>query len=283
MFEQWLEHVLQPAVIRAVLLSMLPGLFWLVYLRSLSRRGGIPAWLWLWALMLGWASTELTLFVSRNLGVQRLMDAPILPMLVYFLFGVGLVEETAKAACAFLGLSAPRLAEDPLTTLQLSGAVALGFATAENVQYVLNYGETVLVGRFIFSTLGHVLFCSVWGFAMGAREGAEGQKRRRWGLLLGSLLWASLAHGLYDWFLMTDRMGLAVLTLAILWFGFRQATLEAFLRQEYERVLPYQSRECPACTVLTRAEGTYCSVCGAEMESLKQDQVGMDVAPAVSS
>jgi RsiW-degrading membrane proteinase PrsW (M82 family) len=254
-----------PVVVRAILLSLLPGLFWLVYLRSLSRRQRISPWLWVWALGLGWASTELTLFLSHRLGVERLMALPVLGLLIYFLFGVGLIEEGAKAACAFLGLSAPGLARDPLVTLQLSGAVALGFATAENVQYVLGYGETVLVGRFIFSTLGHVLFSSVWGFAMGAREGAAGQVRPRWGFLLGSLVLSSLAHGLYDWFLVTDRMVLAVLTLAVLWSGFRQAALEAYLRQEYDRELPYESRECPVCTVLTRAEGRFCSFCGSQL------------------
>lgn len=245
---------------RAVLLSLLPGLFWLVYLRSLSRRRGIAVWHWLWALGLGWLSTELTMAVSRGLGVERLQAVPMLGMLVYFLFGVGLVEEFAKGFCAFAGIAVPRLARDPLVTLQLSGAVALGFATTENVRYVLSYGEGVLVGRFLFSTLGHVLFASVWGVALGARDG----ERPRWGLLLGSLLLSSLSHGLYDWFLTTDRMALAVLTLAVLWFGFRQATLEAFLRQEYERELPYQSRQCPRCEVLTRDEGRYCGFCGDE-------------------
>lgn len=267
-----LEQALNPVVLRAVLLSLLPGIFWLVYLRSLSRRGGISAWLWLWALVLGWGSTQLTLWLSHHLGVERLNDFPILPLLVYFLFGVGLVEEGAKALCAFLGLSAPRLAADPLASLQLSGAVALGFATTENVLYVLRYGETVLVGRFLFSTLGHVLFSSVWGFAMGAREGSAGRQHCRWGFLLSSLLWSSMAHGLYDWFLMTDHMVLAVLTLAVLWFGFRQAALEAFLRQEYERVVPYRLRECPVCTVLTRAEGRYCSFCGAALEAPEEEE-----------
>jgi RsiW-degrading membrane proteinase PrsW (M82 family) len=252
-------------MVRAFLLSLLPGVFWLVYLRSLSRRHGIPGMLWLWALAIGAASTQLTVLVSSRLHVTALTGLPVLPLLSYFLLGVGLVEEGSKAICAFVGLSLPRLARDPLITLQLSGAVALGFATTENVLYVRTYGGGVLVARFLFATLGHVLFASVWGFALGTREGVEGRERRRWGSLLGCLLLASLAHGLYDWFLITERTGLAVLTLAVLWAGFRQATLEAFLRQEYERELPYQSRECPACTVLTRAEGRFCSFCAAPL------------------
>lgn len=245
---------------RIVLLSLIPGLFWLAYLRSLSRRTAVPLGLWLWALGLGWASTQLTLWLSRALGVDTLQAVPAVGLLVYFVVGVGLVEEGAKAFCALVGLSLTGSAREPLVTLQLAGAVALGFATTENVLYAGQHGEQVLVGRFLFATLGHVLFASVWGLALAGDP--DGGGRRRWGLLLSGLLLSSLAHGLYDWFLSTERPVLAVLTLAVLWFGFRQATLEAFLRQEYERELPYETRECPACRVLTRAEGSYCSFCG---------------------
>lgn len=245
----------EPALWRAIVLSLIPGLFWLTYLRSLSRRG-VPLGFWLWALALGWASAQLTLWLSEALGVAALQALPMVGALVYFVLGVGLVEEGAKAFCALVGLSAVRAIREPLVTLQLAGAVALGFATTENVLYVGRHGEGVLVGRFLFATLGHVLFSSVWGLAL-ARTG-----RRRWGQLAGGLLLSSLAHGLYDWFLLTDRPVLAVLTLAVLWFGFRQAALEALLRQEYERELPYETRECPSCRVLTRAEGGYCSFCG---------------------
>lgn len=248
----------EAGVVRAVLLSLLPGFFWLSYLRSLSPRNRLPWWLWLWALTLGWLSTELTLFVSDRLGVEALQRFPVLPLLLYFVVGVGLVEEVAKAACAFLGLTVPRFATEPLATLQLSGAVALGFATAENVHYVLSFGEVVLVGRSVLSTLGHILFSALWGFALGSWS--------RWRLLGISLLLSGGAHGLYNWFLSTDRFVLAVITLVVLWFGFRQATLEAFLRQEYVRELPYETYACPTCKVLTRAEGSYCTFCGASLD-----------------
>lgn len=248
---------------RAVLLSLLPGLFWLVYLRSLSRRRTVTAWLWLWALVLGWASAQLTLWLSEALQVQQLQSFPYAPLLIYFVVGVGLIEELAKAGCAALGLAVPGWVDDPLRSLQLSGGVALGFATTENVLYVLRHGESVLVGRFVFSTLGHVLFASLWGFALGLRERGEDGRPRWLGMSLGAgLLLSAVSHGLYDWFLSTDRMVLAVLTLGVLWLGFRQATVEAYLEQEYERELPYETQQCPRCLVLTRSPAEYCTFCG---------------------
>lgn len=258
-----------PQVLSAIGLSLLPGAFWLAYIRSLSRRRVAP-WLWVIALLAGWASTHLTLAMSNWLQVEKLYQAPVLPLLVAMVFGVGLVEELAKALCMIVGLTAPGQSKDPLVALQLSGGVALGFAIAENVIYIMNYGKTVIIWRALFSTLGHVLFSAVWGFALGTRvfSNKDGSLTRRVDWLAFGKGWilAGFAHGFFNWFLGSGRPALAVLLLCLLWFGFRQAALEAFLRQEYERELPYETAECPKCEVLTRAEGQFCSFCGSRME-----------------
>ena len=68
--------------LRTVGLSLLPGLFWIVYLRSLSGGRVPPWWQWLIALAAGWASAELTLYVSETLQVDRLNAVPHVGLLV---------------------------------------------------------------------------------------------------------------------------------------------------------------------------------------------------------
>lgn len=211
------------------------------------------------AFIAGGLSTQLTLFLSDALKVEELYRVPYIGgHLLFYVVGVGLVEEGAKAFWAFVTLKTVGFAQRPLLSLQLCGAVALGFATVENVLYARNYGDGVLLGRFVFSTLGHVLFASVWGFALG----------RGGGKVVQFLMLSSLGHGLYDWFLVTDRAVLSVLCLVVLWLGFREAVLGAFLHQEYSRGLPFALETCPECTVHTRAEGNFCSFCGASLRSL---------------
>ena len=251
--------------LRTVLLSLLPGLFWVVYLRSLSRGRTSPWWHWVVALTAGWLSTELTLFLSDYFGVQRLQYVPHLGSLLYFVFGVGLVEEASKALCAVLCLKFPGFCKQPLLGLQLCGGVALGFATAENILYAQSFGDSVLVGRFVFSTLGHVLFASVWGFALGSQTVLSGdsyEQKTSWWKFFMFLLLSALGHGLFDWFLISGRPILAIITLVVLWFGFREAVLGAFLRQEYQRQQPLKLVRCSECAVLTREDGRYCSFCG---------------------
>lgn len=255
------------ALLKTVVLSLLPGIFWLVYLRSLSGGKGPLWWHWALAFLAGALSTQLTLAVSHALAVDSLYLVPYIGgSLLYFLVGVGLVEEAAKAVCALVGLKFFGLCRKPLLSLQLCGGVALGFATLENVLYARSYGDTVLLGRFVFSTLGHVLFTSVWGFALGGLEGRSGSDEREyrtpWKTFAWCLILSSFGHGVFDWFLVSNRPALAMLTLVVLWLGFREAVLGAFLHQEYQRELPYGVLPCPRCTVLTREVGNYCSFCG---------------------
>jgi RsiW-degrading membrane proteinase PrsW (M82 family) len=252
---------------RTFFLSLLPGIFWITYLRSLSGGRVSAWWKWVVALAAGWASTELTLAVSDGLGVDVLRHIPQVGMLVFFVIGVGLVEEGAKALCAVVALKLPGFADRPLTALQLSCGVALGFATTENLIYAQNYGDTVIVFRFVLATLGHIMFSSLWGFALGTQntislKSGERKSKTPWKLFVGMLLLSALTHGLYDWFLVSGRPAFAVLLLIIMWAGFKETVLGAYLNQEYQRELPFEVVPCTKCTVLTRAEGKYCSFCG---------------------
>lgn len=238
-------------------LSMLPGVFWIVYLRSLSGGRTSPWWHWVLALAGGWLSTLLTLYLSEVFSVEALQLVPYVGWFLFFVLGVGLVEEGCKAFFAALFLKLAGLGKHPLFTLQLSCGVALGFATTENLLYARSFGDHVLVGRFVFSTLAHLLFASVWGFALGERSG-----RTPWRSFVFLLMVSAFCHGLFDWFLITDRAVLAVLTLAVMWFGFREAALGAYLRQLYRRTPPFEMKKCAHCSVLTRGEGSYCSFCG---------------------
>lgn len=264
------------ATLRTLVLSLLPGLFWLAYLRSLSGGRSPKSWHWLVALFAGWASTGLTLWVSDVLDVEQLQRVPYIGgALLFFVVGVGLVEEGSKAFCALVALKLPGLSDRPMYTLQLCGGVALGFATAENLLYARNLGDSVLVGRFVSSTLAHVLFSSVWGFALGGMENTDeaGELRyhTRWRAFAFWLMVGALGHGLFDWFLLTGRPVLALLSLLVLWFGFREAVVGAYLHQEYQRSLPFEVAPCPHCGVLTRTEAHFCSFCGESLQTQNED------------
>ena len=75
-------------------------------------------------------------------------------------------------------------------------AAALGFATIENILYVLEGGLAVGILRAIVSVPGHVIFYCIFGAALGiAKFRPESQ---RTGIILAGLFGAMLLHGIFN-------------------------------------------------------------------------------------
>lgn len=239
---------------QALLWSWMPGAFWMVYVESCAPQRS--SWFRLASTFLAGA-----LSVGLVLGFHHLMPVdlsrpPLAPVasFVYFTVVVGLLEETAKMAAVLLVAFPRRDFREPWDGLACASAAALGFATAENFQYVLQSGEpTILVGRFVLSTLAHVVMSAFWGYALGLR---------RLTTVLEALGWAALSHGAYDFFLMQDWSSAAVGVLVALVVVFRQRLQEAYYASARRQAPSRRVRECRACRALGPAEHTFCSHCG---------------------
>jgi RsiW-degrading membrane proteinase PrsW (M82 family) len=77
--------------------------------------------------------------------------------------------------------------------------IGLGFACVENIEYVFEYGFGTGVSRALFAVPGHFLFGVLMGYFLSLAKFTP-EKRKKY-IFLG-LLFASIAHGLYDWLLM---------------------------------------------------------------------------------
>ncbi|MEW6277622.1 MAG: PrsW family glutamic-type intramembrane protease [Candidatus Eremiobacterota bacterium] len=261
-------------VVQAVVLSLIPGLFWLWYISSLGRYRREPWWMMALACAAGAASTEGVLWtsawLSRNIpGVMNTPEDP-LRQLVYYVVAVGLMEEFYKMLAVRLTVYNLRSFDEPVDGLLYAGCSALGFATAENVVYILGAGDpTILVGRSILATFGHVLMSAVWGYALGIQKLRRWQgKARRSGpqLLVVALLISAAAHGLYDWLLMQGQPLLAVGVIAGLWWLFGNRIGETQRLSPYREHRVRRVRECSSCGILARSEAAYCTGCGRPME-----------------
>ena len=82
--------------------------------------------------------------------------------------------------------------------------IGLGFACVENIEYVFMYGFGAGVSRALFAVPGHFLFGVLMGYFLSLAKFTP-EKRKHY-IFLG-LLFAIVAHGLYDWLLMfVDRL-----------------------------------------------------------------------------
>ncbi|EGB15202.1 hypothetical protein DND132_1996 [Pseudodesulfovibrio mercurii] len=92
--------------------------------------------------------------------------------------------------------------DEPMDGIVYGVTVSLGFATAENLLYVLDGGLHVAVGRAFLAVPCHALVGAVMGYHVGQAAFSRGERS---GLYVKALLLSILFHGLYDFAPLTFR------------------------------------------------------------------------------
>lgn len=127
-------------------------------------------------------------------GACLVQDSTASAAVVSFLL-VGPVEEFFKLLAVWIAIYRRPEFREPLDGIVYATTAALGFATVENILYLGHLGPQVIVARAVFATPAHVMFASMWGYAMGlARFKREGELR----IITAGFLLAALFHGGYD-------------------------------------------------------------------------------------
>ena len=124
-----------------------------------------------------------------------------LPMLIGCFLVIGPCEEISKFLAVRLFVYRHREFDEPLDGIIYAAAAALGFASLENVLYVIDWhtGHVqwgTLGVRSLLALPGHVIFAITWGYALGRQR--FDRRYRVWPMVLA----AAMLHGLYDFLLM---------------------------------------------------------------------------------
>ena len=253
------------ALLGYTILAFAPGLFWLwFFVRGRAYRPK-PGRLLVYAFLLGMlftlpaAALEFAFLNLAEIEVGRDLATAAAAML----FVVGPVEELSKFLAVRLGPYRSLYFDEPRDGLVYAVAASLGFASLENLVYILTFGPEVMVGRAPFSTLAHVIFGSFWGIALGVQK-QEGRRGRGLWLVAG-LFAAAAVHGVFNILVHTlSPVGLLLVLLLVslgLWW-----TLSRF--RWAQRVSPFRLRRnypkaaCSACGQLNSVTNRYCQLCG---------------------
>lgn len=159
------------------------------------------------------------------LGVENLLpDNPALEMngtfvhdfLICFL-KIGLVEELAKAI-PFLLLYPffKNKIKEPIDFLAYMCVSALGFSAAENLLYYQQFGPEIIISRAILSSVAHMFNTAL--LAYGFIRYRYYHKKNAFLIIALYLLFASLSHGFYDFWLMYEPAGARGIVLTIAYF-----------------------------------------------------------------
>ncbi len=196
----------------ALIIPMIPGVIWLWIIYQTDWYEPEPKRLVLGTFALG------ILAIAPAFGAERLIGlfypflryieaaaasglmAPV-PLAIGCFLVIGPCEEIAKFLAVRLFVYRNKEFNEPLDGIIYAAAAALGFASLENMIYVVDWHTghvqwRALGIRAIFALPGHVIFSTTWGYALGRKK--FDPKYHVWPMV--GL--AALLHGLYDFLLM---------------------------------------------------------------------------------
>jgi RsiW-degrading membrane proteinase PrsW (M82 family) len=217
-----------------LLIATAPGLFWLWYFYKRDEYEPEPLHLMALLFFLGLAAALIA-------GVLELGAGQAVTGMVFFIIAVPVIEESVKFLMVLLFAYRNREFDEPMDGIVYATATALGFATLENAQYLLDLASpsSVLVTgavRGILTVPAHALFGICWGYALGIAKFSP--KEKRVPIITGGLVLGIAVHALFNFLMEQSYPGFAVLLLVILpltWWGTEKKIRAALLAPESSR------------------------------------------------
>ena len=248
-----------------ILVSFTPGIFWLWFFLRQDKVRPEPRRLITFTFLLGCLATIPAGIGNYLFGADALLEGSpqLLSVVTAMTLVVGPVEELCKFAAVRLGPYRSLYFDEPVDGLVYASAASLGFASLENLLYVFQYGPAVMIARAPLSTVGHLVFGSIWGYALGQYYVSGGRRKP---LLLGSIAVAAAAHALYNVFAFSFLPGAVAITLfGGIWsfVAFRKGQKRSpfRFRRNYPRV------QCQNCGQSFVTFNRFCTKCGAPRPS----------------
>ncbi|ALC90096.1 protease [Bacillus sp. FJAT-18017] len=129
----------------------------------------------------------------------------------------GLLEEFMKWFILYYVIYRHMAFDEPFDGIVYGAAVSLGFATVENILYLIGNGVEHAIGRALLPVPSHALFGVIMGFYIGKTKFSK-TKQKLW--LFFSLALPVLLHGIYDYILITQENWIYIIMpfMAFLWW-----------------------------------------------------------------
>ncbi len=242
------------------LLAFAPGMFWLWFFVRKDVYRPEPRRMLAITFLLGMVSTIPAAIINALfLDDAVLLDTASLASLASgMLFVVGPTEETCKFLAVWAYAYRSRYFDEPSDGLVYSVAASLGFASLENVLYILTFSPAVMLLRAPLSTAAHVVFGSFWGYALGQQ--VQESEVRRWKTPVG-IAAGAVVHGLFNVAVFTFWPAAALLViLGVAWTLGRFAWGQRVSPFRYRR--NYPTIDCGDCGQRIRIISRYCRFCG---------------------
>jgi protease PrsW len=231
-----------------VALAIAPGLAICIYIFLKDIYNKEPLRILLASFLLGILTVIPPFFIER--AAQPYFGNGILPTALFAYGIVALSEELSKFIVLRFYCFNQNSFDEPLDGIVYSVMVSMGFATIENIGYVLQTGYQTAFIRMFLSVPAHATFAIVMGYFTGK---AKFDPANRFRYLATGLLLAVFFHGTFDFFLFLQKSpdvapyvsdGLLFIgALVSFYFAIKLSRKHIRLHQLHSRQMFYQNQD----------------------------------------
>ncbi|MBL0154922.1 MAG: PrsW family intramembrane metalloprotease [Chitinophagaceae bacterium] len=192
-----------------IALAITPGIVISLYIFYKDSYNREPVLNLVVSFILGALSIIPVFFIERKAG-HSFIDGSVMGVALFSFIIVALTEEAMKFIVVRTYAWNLKSFDEPLDGIVYTVMVGMGFATVENIMYVLayaDYGRGFEIGlkRMFLSVPAHATFAVVMGYFMGKARLARKHKLK---FQLAGLLTAVFFHGTYDFFLYLNQFSM---------------------------------------------------------------------------
>lgn len=261
-------------ILLALALAIAPGLFWLWFYYKRDKFDPEPKSLIVKTFLMG-------IVICFPVII---LEMPFPGAFLGAVVAAPLFEELFKYfAVRWVAFKHPAFNE-PFDGIIYSAAAALGFATIENVFYVVGTYmregaaamTTVVIMRAVLSVPGHTLFSGFWGYALGKAKFMPAQDSK--GLITRGLLLSMAAHAAFNFMLVVSPyLAIIVIGLVIfLWVIMMRRIKEMLKASPFNPDNITQSadgleKQCTRCGTVNIPNAKFCEHCGTAFVTFSQE------------
>jgi protease PrsW len=209
-----------------------PGLALLCYFYLKDQFGVEPITLVIKTFFFGSLLVFPIMFIQYVLDTESIISSSIGDAFI----STSLLEEFFKWFLVYYTAVLHSHFDEPYDGIVYGASVSLGFATTENILYLVGNGLEFAIGRALLPVSSHAMFGVIMGYYLGKAKFSSHSKRK-W--LLLSFLVPFFLHGLYDYILYLQSTWIYVMLpfmIFLWWLGLRKVKKAHSLSAQYSEV-----------------------------------------------
>jgi RsiW-degrading membrane proteinase PrsW (M82 family) len=148
-------------------------------------------------------------------------------------FSSGMIEELFKWTILYFTAYLNAEFDEPFDGIVYGASVSLGFATAENIMYLISNGVEYAFNRALLPVSSHALFGVIMGYYCSKAKFTKGSK---WIWMTLSIILPSLLHGIFNYILLNQTSWIITIIpfmIFLWWFGLKKVQKAESLSKTY--------------------------------------------------